>query len=266
VVRVLYLTLSVIGYAATLGGRVGRGGVVVLCYHGVMPAFRKAFHSQMSRIADRVVSPEMIETVPSFRVGRTPRVCITFDDGFENLLENALPVLDEFGIGAMVFAVPGNLGRTPQWRISPGHSEYGERLMTVEQLRHESGGNIAIGSHTQTHPVLPELSREQIRWELAESKRNLETMTGRPVVDLALPHGACDDVVLDVAREVGYERIYTLTPRMHRSHRGEDVIGRFSISPDVWPIEFRLTCAGAYAWLGPWRRFLKAVRRQLPRK
>ncbi len=251
VVRTAYLCISCMGYVFTGFGRLFAGRRIVLCYHGIAAGQAGRFRSQMEHLR---------------RSRRAPAIGLTFDDAFENLLENALPVLDEFDISAVVFAVPGNLGRTPQWRISPGHPEYGERIMTAEQLRRIADRNITIGSHTQTHPALPELSREQIRRELAESKRNLEELIGRPVVDLALPHGACNDVVLDVAREVGYSRVYTLEPRMHGPQGQDDVMGRFSMSPDVWPIEFRLTCAGAYAWLGPWRSFARAVRRRIFRK
>jgi peptidoglycan/xylan/chitin deacetylase (PgdA/CDA1 family) len=260
VVRVVYLLISCIWHALTGFGRLFSGRSLVLCYHGVTAEQAGCFRSQMARLR-RSEGQDAGLNVRPVRTRCGPTVRITFDDAFENLLENALPVLQGLGIPAVVFAVPGNLGRTPQWKISASHPEYQERLMTAEQIKQLSGMNVVIGSHTQTHPALPELSPEQIRWELAESKRNLETITGRPVVDLALPHGAYDDVVLEIAREAGYRRVYTLQPRMAGSKEQGDVIGRFSMSPNVWPVEFYLTCAGAYAWLGPWRKCVKAVRR-----
>lgn len=252
--------ISCIWYVFTGFGRLFAGRSLVLCYHGVTAEQASRFKDQMTRLRRSEAQDAGTNARPAHsRCG--PRVGVTFDDAFENLLRNALPVLREFGIPAVVFAVPGNLGRAPQWSISASHPEHGERLMTAGQIGRLAGENVTIGSHTQTHPVLSGLSREQIRWELAESKRNLEEMTGRPVDDLALPHGACNDVVLNVAREVGYRRIFTLEPRMHRLQTREDVVGRFSMSPDVWPIEFHLTCVGAYSWLGPWRRCLRAIRR-----
>ncbi len=263
-VRALYLVIAGVFYLLTGAGRRGRGKRVVLCYHGVPQEQQERFRRQMTRIADRAVTCTAGDGKTHDTQDRSIRVCVTFDDAFENLLENALPILDSLGIPATVFVVPGNLGRTPQWRISPSHPEHKERIMTVEQLRGICGENITIGSHTQTHPVLTELSAQQIRWELAESKRNLEEMLGRPVVDLALPHGECNDVVLDIARETGYKRVYTLEPQV--GTQGDGIaVPRFSVSPDAWGIEFYLTCAGAYAWLGPWRRFVRAIRRQTGR-
>lgn len=263
-VRASYLVVAGVFYLLTGAGHRGRGRRAVLCYHGVAREQRERFRRQMTRIADRAVACAVGDGGKHEAQDRSIRVCITFDDAFENLLENALPILDSLGIPATVFAVPGNLGRTPQWRISQSHPEHKERIMTAEQLRGICSGNIAIGSHTLTHPALTELSAEQIRWELAESKRNLEEMLGRPVVDLALPHGACSDVVLDIARETGYRRVYTLEPRAWTQSDGI-AVPRFSMSPDAWGIEFYLTCAGAYAWLGPWRRFVRAIRRRTGR-
>jgi len=263
-VRALYLVVAGVFYLLTGAGRGGRGKRVVLCYHGVPREQRERFGRQMTRIADRAVACAAEACGTHDPQDRSIHVCVTFDDAFENLLENALPILDSLGIPATVFVVPGNLGRTPQWRISPSHPEHREKIMTAEQLRGICGGNTAIGSHTQTHPALTELSAEQIRWELAESKRNLEEMLGREVVDLALPHGACSDVVLDVAREKGYRRVYTLEPQVWTQSDGI-AVPRFSMSPNAWGIEFYLTCAGAYAWLGPWRRFVRAIRRRTGR-
>ena len=187
---------------------------------------------------------------------------MTFDDAFENLIGNVIPVLEEFQIPAIVFAVPGNLGRTPKWAISPDRPESREKVMTAEQLVIlDKNPLIHIGSHTMTHPNLATLTSEKIRQELAESKQQLELLLGHPVEDLALPHGAFNGTVLQMAHQAGYKRIYTLEPKvMPEVEMQNGVIGRFSMSPNVWPIEFTLTCAGAYSWLMGVRRTIQFFR------
>jgi peptidoglycan/xylan/chitin deacetylase (PgdA/CDA1 family) len=191
-----------------------------------------------------------------------PKIGITFDDAFENLLENVLPVLEEYQISAIVFAVPGNLGRKPEWAIASDHPEANEKVMTAEQLIVLSKNPlIRIGSHTLTHPDLTKLTSKKIRQELSESKQRLESLLDNQVEDLALPHGALNDTVSQIAREVGYKRIYTLEPQViSEENLHEGLIGRFSMSPDVWPIEFILTGAGAYAWLSTWRRVIRQLK------
>lgn len=266
VVRVVYLSVSLFFYIISVICRQKDKDSIVLCYHGIGNDQQQRFREQMCRLAEHSALPQI-----SYRDGKkslkTPTVVITFDDAFENLLDNAIPILEEFQIPSIVFAVSGNPGKVPGWNIAPGHPEANEVTVTAEQLITLSRNPlIRIGSHTLTHPDLSRLSADQIQWELAESKRDLEQWLSQPVEDLALPHGAFNDTVLQIAREVGYKRIYTLQPKlMSEGQLQEGVIGRFSMSPDVWPIEFYLTCSGAYAWLLPWRSFIRGVRRLLQR-
>lgn len=229
-----------------LGGRVVCSGRIILCYHGILPGQRERFKRQIQTISKR----------------KLQNIELTFDDAFENLLDNALPELKRNGVRCTIFAVPGNWGQTPRWTIAPQHPEYNEKLMTAEQLSGISWDLIKIGSHTQTHPDLSKLPPEQVRWELIESKKNLEQMLDKAVEDLALPHGAYNREVLRIAQEAGYKRIYTLEPKFAENQQ-VGVMGRFSMSPDVWLIEFYLTCAGAYSWLDSWRQFISAIKRYL---
>lgn len=262
-VRIAYLLVAVVCWCLRGLWGLSRQGVVVLCYHGVTAKDRGRFAWQMKQIAGRTVAPVSFPTAGDRRQTRS-RVCITFDDAFECLADNALPLLQELGIGAFVFAVPGNLGAKPRWCMPAGHPEREERTMTADQLvAVDRGGLCRIGSHTATHADLRSIPLEQARRELVESKAALERVLRRPVEDLALPHGSYDQNVMMAAREAGYTRIFTLDPWICAGNDAGGRIGRFSMSPDVWRIEFLLTCAGAYAWLSPWRRFLRRVRAAL---
>ncbi len=184
---------------------------------------------------------------------------MTFDDGFACLLENAFPVMRSLGIPCTVFPVTGNLGDRPRWCMPAGHPEAAERLMTAEEVRAaQDSGMCRIGSHTLTHPRLGDLKDpETLRREIEESRAALETITGSVVEDLALPHGSCTPATLAAARAAGYRRIFTLGERLWSGRAEDDVIGRFPMSPDVWKLEFLLTCEGAYSYLYHWRRCLR---------
>jgi perosamine synthetase len=243
IIRVLYLAGAAILYLLTIGGRLRWKKKVILCYHGIYPEQKQQFEQQMAKLSQRF-----------------PDACITFDDAFENLIDNAMPVLDEFRIPAIVFAVPGNLGQSPKWNIAADHPDCKEKTMTAQQLKSIQNELIAIGSHTQTHPDLSKLPPEQVRWELTESKKKLEQLLDKSIEDLALPHGAYNQNVLRIAKEIGYKRVYTLEPKLVKENQEVGVISRFSMSPDVCPIEFYLTCAGAYSWLYSFRLLLKRIR------
>jgi len=144
------------------------------------------------------------------------------------------------------------------------HPEKNEITMTADQIKSAfQKGLCRFGSHTHTHANLSELSDEKLKNELADSKKLLEGLLQTQIVDLALPHGDYNQKVLEYAKQIGYKYIYTLEPHVNPKILYPGKVGRFSMSPDIWPIEFKLTCAGAYAWLHPWRRSINWVRKQL---
>jgi peptidoglycan/xylan/chitin deacetylase (PgdA/CDA1 family) len=259
-VRVAYLLAAMACWLCDGLLRRKHGDVVVLCYHGISARQRGPFARQMSRIAGRSIDVE--EAGRTLRVAHcSPRVCVTFDDAFASLLENALPILREYRIPSVVFAVVDNLGSTPRWQMPTGHPEKNEVLMSSEQVRMiVENGLCRIGSHTLTHQPLAAVGPEELRRQLLDSKAKLECLLQREVSELALPHGSFDDGVLEAATQAGYRRIFTLEPSLWSAGQAERVIGRFLMSPDVWRIEFMLTCAGAYSYLYYWRRFLRRLR------
>jgi peptidoglycan/xylan/chitin deacetylase (PgdA/CDA1 family) len=62
-------------------------------------------------------------------------------------------------------------------------------MMTAEQVRHLCGSGMEIGAHTVTHPILAQLDRERADFEIRNSKRRLEEITGNPVTLFAYPNG-----------------------------------------------------------------------------
>lgn len=73
-----------------------------------------------------------------------------------------------------------------------------------------------VGSHTRTHPRLPEVGDEQLVDELAGSRRDCEEGLGRPCATLAYPYGAVDDRVVRAAGEAGYRFAVTLPRGLHK--------------------------------------------------
>lgn len=260
-VRLIYLIITVGLYVLTFGSRLGCIKEIVLCYHGVLLTQKGLFRRQVMVLDHKSnMSNTHPETCNATVTGKA-RILITFDDAFANLLDNALPILEEFHIPAIIFVVADNLGCRPCWRMPDGHPDVNEMTMTADQLTKISNNPLLrIGSHTLTHPDLTKISREQLKLELADSKAKLEKLVRYPIEDLALPHGSYNNEVLSMAEAVGYKRIYSLDPKPINPKKGSVVLGRFPMSPDVWKIEFILTCAGTYAWLYPWRKLLNILR------
>ena len=259
IIRLLFLTLAVLCALVTGFGRLRRRRVITLCYHGVTGAQQNSFSRQMARVAAHAVDPGDIAHPPAGRFA-APMVCITFDDAFANLLDHALPTTLALTIPVIVFAPTGCLGSPPSWRIARDHPDAAEHTMTADQITQARTDRLCrFGSHGATHRPLTELSPDQARRELAESKAVLATLIGGPVEDLAFPHGAYNEQLVEAARAAGYRRIFTLDPDPSVTCQGIQIVARMKMSPNAWPIEFILTISGAYDWLPPARRMLKAI-------
>ena len=122
-------------------------------------------------------------------------IIITFDDGHMSNYTRAFPLLQEYGFVATFFVTVRNID-------SPDG-------MTWQQLREMADSGMSIQSHTMTHPFLSDLSSEQIRRELGESRSILEDKLGKPVNFLALPGGRYSSTARKIAEAVGYQAVCT---------------------------------------------------------
>lgn len=249
IVRLVYLAIALVWWLITAGGRLSKTRVITLCYHGVTARQKDRFAKQMAHISKRAISCDRIH-LQDKAIAARPAVCITFDDAFANLQDNALPITCKLDIPVIVFAVTENMGSTLRWKIDSDHPDAREITMTQEQLKRAAKETwCSIASHSATHPKLSELSDEAVKRELVQSKADLEKLLGESVYDFAFPYGAYSEKLISKAFECGYRRVHTLNSNASRRSEDRQVISRMTMTPDVWPIEFRLTVTGAYAWI-----------------
>jgi peptidoglycan/xylan/chitin deacetylase (PgdA/CDA1 family) len=241
-------------HAGALFGRRLRSRCIVLAYHSVPAEQRALFVQQMEMLLEqaKIVHAD-IQALPH---DGGHYVAITFDDGYEDIVENALPELHKRGMPSTVFIITELLGCKRNWEHRGGEDTSEVRLMSPEQLGHLPPDLVRIGSHTMTHAFLPRLDAGKMQEELFGSRIKLEKFLNREVKTFALPYGAYNDTVLRICREAGYERVFTGLPVYAFGQAGEFLTGRAVVALTDWPIEFRLKAAGAYRWL-PWAYSLK---------
>jgi glycosyltransferase involved in cell wall biosynthesis/peptidoglycan/xylan/chitin deacetylase (PgdA/CDA1 family) len=125
-------------------------------------------------------------------------VLLTFDDGYADLVEYALPVLRRYGFGAAVYIVTGQLGGTNAWDEARGSGTH--NLMTGDQIRYWATQGIEFGSHSRTHAELTTLSANELAEEVVGSGKALESILGSRVVSFAYPYGFHNQAVDDCVR------------------------------------------------------------------
>ncbi len=130
-------------------------------------------------------------------------VGLTFDDGYRDFLHTALPVLEELGFSATVFAVTGMLGRENNWK-HVHESRPRLKLLTAEELREASERGMEVGSHGITHRELPELDPAALNKELMDSRRILGDIVNEAVEGFSYPYGSSSEAAIEAVRRVGY--------------------------------------------------------------
>jgi len=81
------------------------------------------------------------------------------------------------------------------------------RPLNWDQVREMAQAGIEFGSHTVTHPILANLTDDELEFELAESRRAIEMQTGKPVTTISYPVGgrnAFNDRVRQEVQRAGY--------------------------------------------------------------
>jgi len=196
----------------------------------------RAFHSKMTIVAFHRVNdflkddpltctPEMFESfcrffaahfrVVSLReqidgcVARRPMggtLSITFDDGYRDNCEIAMPILQRLGLPATFFVSSEFIGsrHVPQWdrklAIQPGWMDW-------DQLRRMAAAGFEIGGHTETHIDLGTADAGLIRKELRASKAKLARELGREVELFAYPFGGRANIreqSVELVRDSGF--------------------------------------------------------------
>lgn len=133
---------------------------------------------------------------------------ITFDDGYQNNLTHALPVLQRHGFSATCYAVSQQIGGTNYWDESKGIAI--KPLMNrAEWLQWQAAG-MEIGSHTRNHVDLRALSPAAAWEEIAHSKTELEQWCGREVRHFCYPYGFWNAALRDQVEKAGYATATTV--------------------------------------------------------
>lgn len=170
-------------------------------------------------------------------------VLLTFDDGYANHVDVALPLLEERGAPAVFFVATRHVRDPGDWlpairalQLGPLTPELRRDLfdgMSADQLRAAAASPlVTIGSHTVSHPFLTRLGDADLARELAESKRFLEDVTGRAVDLFAYPTGDYDRRTISAVRDAGYRAAFVERSRGLGGGRWEiPRVGLYSSDP-----------------------------------
>src|SRR5438270_5627803 len=226
---------------------------IIFCYHLLVDKVRypgteitpAAFEAQMKELKDRGITVISMQDLLAWKRGEKnipPRCAvITFDDGYKSQYEVAWPILKKYGDPyTMVIYTEG----------VRGGSLGGGGAITWEQLADMRDNGVDIEAHSATHQDLREghtitlaspggkktrtkLTGPQyeqwIQNEVVGSKQLLEQRLGIKINCFAVPFGNYNEHVKELARNAGYEAMFTVYGQPITFTSPLDSIGRYAI-------------------------------------
>jgi len=123
-------------------------------------------------------------------------IVFTFDDGAQDVLDNALPILKQYAWSATLFVSSSLAGK---------RGEHGAELADWPALRLAAQQGFEIGSHGAGHRRLAGLSDGELEREVAGSRAEIAARLGMmPPETFAYPYGSLDPRALAAVERAGY--------------------------------------------------------------
>ena len=166
----------------------------ILAYHAI-------FHQESEYLYDVSVKhlEQHIQLLAVYGKRERNSFAFTFDDGHLSNYENALGVLEKFGVRATFFLVAGLIGREPSY-------------INWEQAREMVSAGHRIQSHGWSHHLLTTCNSKKLDEELIRSKGSLEERLGIEVDSLSVPGGRWDRRVIERSVRAGYKHLFHSNP------------------------------------------------------
>ncbi len=248
-------------------GRLDTSGLRILFYHRVsddrdeLAVTPSSFAEQMDYLASeayRVV--DVLSAIDLLESGKplARTVALTFDDGFLDLAEHALPILSEHDFSGTVFVAPAVTdGRTS---FSWYQEEQPPLLAWEDILELDRDGTLRFEAHSLTHPNLPALDDDEARLEISGSKLELENRLGRVVRAFSYPSGLYGEREERIAAEAGYQVAVSCEPGVNDRSTDRFALRRRQVDGRDSLLDFRAKLGGGHDSSPPLRGLYRRLR------
>jgi peptidoglycan/xylan/chitin deacetylase (PgdA/CDA1 family) len=190
--------------------------IPILMYHSLsrhaQPRFRKyalspaRFAEQMAYLARQHYETFTVSQYVKSRTTNIPlpdrAAVLTFDDGFADFFEEALPVLKHYGIVATIYISTAFVNGTSHFLQR--EQETDRLMLTWEQLIEISASGIECGAHSHRHLQLDVVPMNIARSEITYCKEILEEKLNQTITSFAYPYGYYRPAVQNLVRQAGY--------------------------------------------------------------
>jgi peptidoglycan/xylan/chitin deacetylase (PgdA/CDA1 family) len=173
-----------------------------------------AFRQQMEWLAAEGFQTITIsQLLNGFEKKQTGKYCvITFDDGYQSIYRYAMPLLKQYGFCATLYLTTAAVGQNDfsNTSIHSNTLPLNDKPLTWKEIKEMQANGWSIEAHSVTHSDINTLNAEQIKFEVAESRKIIEQQLKQPVLHYAFPFGKYNAPSLKVVRDAGYQTAATV--------------------------------------------------------
>lgn len=195
---------------------------IFLMFHSIedeLPQKNTIYHMSLIRFKEicRLLDEIRIRAINEY--GKSIEFIFTFDDGYLNYFENALPILDKYSFKSIVFIIAEH--------ISDNSGKY-INIKVLKYLLNHNG--VIVGLHGYSHVDLTSLSDKKLKNELLNLRKVCKNV-GLNTSYFSLPYGRANKTVMSKLFENGYLNIFTSDYGFNVSRKnGQSVYPRI----DIW--------------------------------
>lgn len=165
---------------------------------------------------------------------------LTFDDGFADFAEAALPAMRARDLPSTLYVTTGWLADAP--RREPGPSD---RMLSWRQLPELLEQGVELGAHSHSHPHMDTLPTSVVQEELRRSKELMEDTLGRAVDTFAYPHGYHGPRVRRLTESAGYTSAAAVRNTLTTPAEHPFSVSRLTARRTTTPAEYTSWLTGA---------------------
>ena len=160
------------------------------------------------------------------------QIIITFDDGYKDILINALPILKRHNFKATCFFVTNQIGKNNQWDNKKEKFSI-KKLMNNDDIKKWSDSGMSVQSHSHNHFDLTKLSNIEILKELEISKKYFKDKFNIETDVFCYPFGKVNQNVYDLTKKIYKNAVTTNRSRYNINKHNPLLIPRIDMGKSV---------------------------------
>jgi len=223
--------------------------IPILMYHSInddnnpLSVSKLNFEKQMFFLSKNKFDTIKFEDL-DYNIGKK-KIIITFDDGYKNLIDNALPILKKYNFTAVCFFVSNHIGQYNFW--DENKKNFSKlNLMNLDDIKYWLNNKMLIGSHTSDHFNLKKINLDEKLNQISQPKLFFKKNFQIEIDYFSYPFGQYDNDSLNIVKKYYKYAVTTKRSRYKENKFNTFELPRVSVNKNDGMFKFFLKIKTIY--------------------